>query len=160
MKHQFKLFCLFASATLLSGCAGMNSDLGCNQVQGMSSCTSMWSVNNMANKGTFNNTSRVLTDPNGQLVTTSTQTPANLNSASSSSIPQNSSSNSNGGTLGYMAPTPLTGQPIRASESSQQIWLAPWVDASGNFHDSAYIYHVTTPGHWIGAPVQAVQSSN
>lgn len=163
MKSKVKILYIIASAILLSGCAGMNSDFGCNQVQGLSSCTSMWTVNHMANQGAFNNTTRVLTDPNGQVITTSTQQAAQTVSTNTSSAAVSSSSNSstapNGGTMGYMAPTPQPGKPIRASESVQQIWIAPWVDTSGNFHDSDYIYHVINPGHWIGAPVQAVQSS-
>ena len=155
MKHQIKLLCLLTSAALLSGCAGMNSDLGCNQVQGMSACTSMWTVNKMANQGAFNNTSHVVTDPNGKVITTSTTAGGTLSQQSSSSNPS-----PNGGTLGYMPPTSTTGEPIRVSESTQQIWIAPWVDTAGNFHDSDYVYHVVTPGHWIGAPVQAVQGGN
>ncbi len=68
--QAIKATALFLTAILLNGCAGMNTNFGCDQVQGMSSCTSMWKVNKMANEGDFNNATRVLTDSKGQMVTT------------------------------------------------------------------------------------------
>jgi conjugal transfer pilus assembly protein TraV len=49
------------------------------------------------------------------------------------------------------------GTPIRSNESVQQIWIGPYEDTSGTYHEPSYIYTVVKKGQWIGKPVKAIQ---
>lgn len=151
---------LFLIAALLSGCAGMNTDFGCNEVQGVSSCTSMWNVNKMANEGDFNNATRVLTNSKGQMVITPASGAGVVANPSIAAGAGPSTKNAPTQAVGYMGPTPQPGAPIRYGETTEQIWIAPWVDTAGNYHEPAYIYTVVSSGHWIGDPAQAVRENN
>lgn len=155
-----KSLTLCVTAALLSGCAGMNTNFGCDQVQGLSSCTSMWNVNKMANQGDFNNATRVLTNSKGQMVTTPASGTFAIVEATGSQESGPSVSGVAKTASGYMGPTPQPGAPIRYGETTEQIWIAPWVDTAGNYHEPAYIYTVVSAGHWIGSPAQAVREEN
>ncbi len=158
--QAIKATALFLTAILLNGCAGMNTNFGCDQVQGMSSCTSMWKVNKMANEGDFNNATRVLTDSKGQMVTTPANGASSIVGATGSKSGGSGAAGVAETASGYMGPTPQPGAPIRYGETTEQIWIAPWVDTAGNYHEPAYIYTVVSSGHWIGAPAQAVRDNN
>jgi conjugal transfer pilus assembly protein TraV len=60
----------------------------------------------------------------------------------------------------YSVNAPLPGDPVRFGEQIQRIWIAPFVDQEGIYHEPSYIYMVLTPSHWIGVPVKAVQQEN
>jgi hypothetical protein len=49
------------------------------------------------------------------------------------------------------------GKPIRKAESVQQIWIGPYEDQDGNFHEPSYVYTVTKKGTWIGDPPKDIQ---
>jgi type IV conjugative transfer system lipoprotein TraV len=49
------------------------------------------------------------------------------------------------------------GKPIRSGENVQQIWIGPYEDNDGNYHEPSYIYSVTKKGQWIGEPVKEIQ---
>jgi conjugal transfer pilus assembly protein TraV len=49
------------------------------------------------------------------------------------------------------------GAPIRSNESIQQIWIAPYEDANGNYHEPSYVYSVVKNGSWIGEPAGVIQ---
>lgn len=49
------------------------------------------------------------------------------------------------------------GKPIRKAESIQQIWIGPYEDQNGNFHEPSYVYTVTRKGSWIGDPPKDLQ---
>ncbi len=41
------------------------------------------------------------------------------------------------------------GAPIRRDSSILQVWLTPWVDTEGDFHDQSTFYMVVDPGRWL-----------
>lgn len=121
----------------LTGCAGMNGQFDCNKVGGMGvGCTSLDQVNKMANQGQFNR------------------------SSSNSVRPTYASNNVPNLQRGYSVSAPTAGAPIRYSESIQQVWIAPYEDLSGNYHEPSLVYGVIKPSHWIGLPEQAIQNSD
>ena len=50
------------------------------------------------------------------------------------------------------------GSPIRSGENVQQIWLGPYEDEDGNFHEPSYVYTVVKKGIWFGEPAEAIQN--
>lgn len=47
-------------------------------------------------------------------------------------------------------------KPLRYSETVQHIWIAPFEDTSGNYHQESNIYTIAKPGHWIASPVKEI----
>lgn len=41
------------------------------------------------------------------------------------------------------------GAPIRTGQKILRIWMAPWEDRDGRFHDQSYTYIVTDFGRWV-----------
>ena len=109
----------------LTGCAGMNSKFDCNVKSG-GTCRPIHSINKMADEGAFT----------GGGFNYQSQTPEGAQSRRT----------------GYPLPG-FAGQPIRYGEAVQRIWIAPYEDISGNYHEPSYIYTVVKKGHWIGDPV-------
>lgn len=50
------------------------------------------------------------------------------------------------------------GTPLRYGETVQRIWIAPFEDTEGNYHQDSVMYAVVKGGHWIGSPVKSIQS--
>jgi len=46
----------------------------------------------------------------------------------------------------------------RIGETVQNIWIAPFEDSAGNYHEESDIYTVIKPGAWIGYPVKAANN--
>lgn len=113
--------------TMLSmpGCASFNDKFDCPQNNGFS-CKPLSTVNAMISRGELNKRS--------------------------SSKKQLSPHRING--LGYPASSIAPNQPIRVKEMTIRVWLAPYEDSSGNYHEQNYIYTVVTPEYWIGKPVK------
>ena len=44
---------------------------------------------------------------------------------------------------------PSSGEPIRSQPKVLRVWIAPWEDADGDFHDQSYVYVVADPGRWV-----------
>lgn len=44
---------------------------------------------------------------------------------------------------------PSAGDPIRTPPRILRIWIAPWEDSDGDFHDQSYIYVVADFGRWV-----------
>lgn len=40
------------------------------------------------------------------------------------------------------------GDPLREPERVLRVWMAPWVDADGDYHDQSYVYLVLDHGRW------------
>ncbi len=40
------------------------------------------------------------------------------------------------------------GDPLRSGARVLRVWLAPWVDKDGDYHDQSYIYLVLNHGRW------------
>jgi conjugal transfer pilus assembly protein TraV len=55
---------------------------------------------------------------------------------------------------------PMVGEPIRYGETVQQIWLAPFEDTAGNYHEPSIVYIILQPPHWIGVPTKAIVSED
>jgi len=47
-------------------------------------------------------------------------------------------------------------KPLRYGETVQHIWIAPFEDTSGNYHQESDVYTIVKPAHWIGYPVKAI----
>src|SRR2546429_294281 len=47
-------------------------------------------------------------------------------------------------------------RPLRYGETVQRIWMAPFEDTSGNYHQESYVYTIVRPSHWIGYPVKTM----
>lgn len=45
---------------------------------------------------------------------------------------------------------------LRLNESIQQVWIAPYEDTSGIYHDASSIYMVAKKGRWTGKPPLAI----
>jgi conjugal transfer pilus assembly protein TraV len=50
---------------------------------------------------------------------------------------------------GIVGNAPSSGEPIRAQAKVLRIWVAPWEDSEGDFHDQAYLYVMADPGRWV-----------
>lgn len=143
IKHTKLITIIFLCATLgsLTGCAGMNSKFGCNAVAG-DSCTPVSVVNQKANAGDYDNV-----QSGGSID----------NSASQSSTQTYGYAGQN---VGYNVTTPMPGQPVRFGETVQRIWLAPYQDNAGNYHEPSYVYAVLEKPHWIGLPSKEVSNNS
>jgi len=141
---QLKLILACSAASLLWGCSPMNGSFDCNKVGGMGAgCVSLDQVNQMASQGQFNQT------PGGMAgIASSTSSGASSSGATSlAGVAAGMSSPSP-----YQIATPMPGAPVRVGETSQRLWVAPWVDTEGHYHEPSYIYFVTAPGYWVGSP--------
>ena len=121
------------STALLSGCAGVNGSFACDKTAG-DSCESMSMVNQQTDAGAF---------AQGDGGTAQ-------NSTVESAAPVNPS--------GFDVATPQAGAPIRYGESVARIWIAPFEDKEGNYHEPSYVYTVIQSSHWIGAPAKSIQA--
>jgi conjugal transfer pilus assembly protein TraV len=45
-----------------------------------------------------------------------------------------------------------TAEPLRYGETVQRIWIAPFEDTAGNYHQESEVYTVAKTSHWIGNP--------
>jgi hypothetical protein len=137
MKKIKKLVVLKRSAFLflvifLSGCVGMRSKFDCNVGSG-GKCAPMHYINKMAGQGVFNEDYGVSKE--------------NALTRAESKINKKS---------GYLL-NAFNGTPIRSNESIQQIWIGPYEDASGTYHEPSNIYVVVKKGSWIGEPANVIQ---
>jgi len=53
----------------------------------------------------------------------------------------------------------IKGEPLRYGENVQRIWIAPFEDTAGNYHQASEVFVVTKPGHWIGNPPKETNTS-
>lgn len=116
----------------LTGCSSMNSSFDCPNKAGVN-CKSMDQINTMVDSG--------------QLPT------AGCSSCCSSANDKSADFTPYPTTISYSP-----GQPIRYGESVQRIWVAPFEDNDGNYHQDSMMYSVVKGGHWIGKPVKEVTS--
>ena len=106
----------------LSGCAGMNGQFGCNEKAGRG-CTPVYEVNKRADAGMY---------AFGEEAS---------HSSGKAQVINNEGSN-------YA----LNGQPLRHKESVQHIWIAPFEDKDGVYHQASSIFVVLKKSHWDGLP--------
>ena len=120
---------------LLSSCAGMNTKFNCNSTGGIAGCASLSQVNRLADQGAFSE---------GTTINSQTQ----LKSTSIATNPQ-----------GSWQKTPMAGKPLRAGETVQNIWIAPYETKDGAYSWPSMVSVVLRPGHWVGSPSKEIQQS-
>lgn len=135
MNLALKCFLLVCVMGTLAGCTGSNGQFNCNKVGGRGvGCASLDQVNQMANEGQFTQTA-------------SSSSTADLSTAIASVR------------TGYQGITPRAGMPLRYGEAVQNVWIAPYVDQGGSYHWPQMVSVIITPGHWVGAPLNALKQS-
>lgn len=116
-----KYFIVPTLTVFLSGCMGMGSKFDCNVDSG-GRCAPMHHINQMANYGAFNE---------------KTEKPFKTDKLMLTERKENKTIQNTYGTV-----------PIRSSEKIQQIWIGPYEDTNGNYHEGSYVYAVVKKGSW------------
>lgn len=49
------------------------------------------------------------------------------------------------------------GDPLRYGEGVMRVWVAPYEDIEGNYHQASQVYSVVQKGHWIQNPPKATK---
>lgn len=125
-----KVTLLILLCLLLNGCSGINSQFDCPMKPGIR-CESIDSVNARVDRGEIGGGST--------LSTTSIIQPISYKHSA------------------YSRFSPFKkGEPLRYSETVMRVWVAPFEDKEGNYHQESDIYTITKPGSWIGAPLKAM----
>jgi len=131
MKIQLKMV-LYIGMAFLTGCSSLNAQFDCPMKPGIR-CESIDSINARVDRGE-------LGQPEiKNIMPTASYTPINYKS------------NFNFSKRNY-APK---GEPVRYSETVTRVWVAPYEDTAGNYHQESEIYTISKPGHWIGYPLKA-----
>lgn len=118
----------------LTGCTGLNSKFDCPNQAGVR-CKSLDQINSMVDSGQIRGRS-VMNDVEVVSVTYGPEFEPF-----------------------YFKGSTITGRPIRYPETIQRIWIAPYEDTEGNFHQDSFIYSVMSDGHWKGNPIKTIRSS-
>ncbi len=120
MKGIFcKLALIACLAGLLVGCAHTADTFDCKFEKGVG-CRSISEVNNMVNRGEIKGTSE-----DGAVF----QKPVKTSSVKNPEFGSN-------GMIG------------RVNEQHLRVWLAPFQDEQGNFHEASVVHTVLKPGYW------------
>lgn len=125
-----------ATILLLSGCQSMMSPPTCPDSSGLQ-CARTDQINTMINRGQLGVPSGPPT-PVGQPPAGQRVSFKNFSKAYPSEL--------------------KGGQPLWYGESVMQVWVAPFEDNRGNYHEASHIDTVVKPGHWIGNPPKSVLS--
>lgn len=126
---------LTVSLFSLSGCASKNGDFTCPMAPGHL-CSSLDEVNTMVDQGRVGG--------------------SNSSIASAATVAQMAAADVTGYPIGTMQP----GDPLRYGESVQRIWIAPYEDQDGNYHQANTVYSIAQPGHWLGSPPRATEDGD
>jgi conjugal transfer pilus assembly protein TraV len=127
-----KIIFMFPVIILLSSCAEMNSQFDCPMKAGIR-CESITSINKRVDRGELGvNDSNSIDNKNAPVMPAYTQSTFN-------------------------APRyRFKGEPLRYAETVQRIWIAPFEDKQGNYHQENDIYTVAKPGRWIGSTLKEI----
>ena len=123
---------IFYSFMMITGCASHNSKFDCNARPG-GRCAPMGEINNMVDQGLFDERSKDSGKNLGYLGTDQLAEPHE-----SLKIPLGYSQHQNNHGL----------SPERKKERVQQIWIAPYEDIEGNYHEASYVYSVIKQSAW------------
>lgn len=115
---------------MLNGCSNMNSSFDCPMKPGVR-CESLDQVNRRVDRGEIGQQ---------EIQIASSIKPSFMNTASS--------------------PVRIGHQPLRLSETVQRIWIAPFEDTNGNYHQASEVFTIARPGRWIGSPVKSFQEED
>ena len=131
MRKLFINACLMVCTFALSACSSMNSSFDCPNKAGVS-CKSLDQINGMVDSGQIQGRS----------------------SMGGSELANNSSQFEGYPNVAAYYP----GAPIRYGETVQRIWLAPYEDTEGNYHQDSLMYAIVKRGHWIGSPQKSIKA--
>ena len=127
-----KLMMLLPLLMLMSSCAELNSQFDCPMNSGIR-CESITSINARVDRGELRECGiNSIDNKNFQVMPAYTPYPFN--------VPRYSSK----------------GEPLRYAETVQRVWVAPFEDKQGNYHQDNDIYTVAKPGKWIGSPLKEI----
>ena len=133
MKQSAVVTLLLINIGMLSACTTMNSSFDCPNKATLS-CKSLDQINGMVDSGQIR----------GRTQMDVVAGEKSADSAEFRSFPESASF--------------IPGQPIRYGETVQRIWIAPYEDTEGVYHQDSLIYAIMKEGHWIGRPVKTVNS--
>lgn len=126
---------------LLVGCASAGSSTFSCPSPSTGMCSSVGTVDTMVKTGQLNNGT--------------SQSDAATQTASA-----NTGSGASGSFGNFSTPFPdsviTPGAPLRIQEQIMPVWIAPYQDKEGNYHDAATLYTIVHPGTWAGNPVPEV----
>ena len=115
---------------LVSGCAQLNSDFDCPMKDGVR-CMSIHQVNEAVDRGALGDE------------------PANITVIQPSYL--------QGDYIQYKDGRASLSSPIRKPEEVTHVWVAPYEDVNGNYHQASNVYTVSRPGFWRGNPPKAIK---
>lgn len=130
MKIELKIV-LYIGMTLLAGCSSLNSQFDCPMKPGVR-CESIDSVNARVDRGELG------------------QAEIKTSASTCCYAPIDYKPNSHFSKRNYFS----KGEPIRYAETVRRVWMAPYEDTAGNYHQESEIYTIAKPGHWIGYPLK------
>ena len=140
-----RFMCLSLLLTEITGCAIFKSDFSCNRVGGANGCVSMDQIYSEVQSG------KIRADHSPYDGKQQPKLPTTQQNMSASHL------NTSGGD-GYRASIPEAGEPVRFGENIQKIWIFPFEDNHGNYHETSIVYAVLTPPRWIDQPAESIQA--
>lgn len=126
----------------LSACSSLNSEFECQMKPGIR-CESLDQISTRVNRGEINKYSSLTSSCCGS-------SPAKDSSCTNYS--NSRSTLSNVSLYKSWAYNSSLHEPLRYGETVQHVWVAPFEDTAGNYHQESDIYTIVKPGHWIGNP--------
>lgn len=127
----------------LTGCAaGFDDEFSCNKVGGISGCTDMTEVRQLADSGAFS----------GHEPHTVSHLPTATLSTSATTYPH--------ATPMDFIPLPRRnrdGFPVRTSEKVQKVTIFPFINDNGDFVDTTDVYIVLDKSQWTGRPAHLIK---
>ena len=125
MRRFNKLVFVLIVVTTLSGCAHINSDFDCPMKNGIC-CQSLDEVNTAVDRGEIGGSVSAL----------------NVSEPTYRFVSRLRYKDGNSGNI----------SPMRYPENVMHVWIAPYEDMSGNYHQASSVYTVIKPGYWAGNP--------
>lgn len=130
MKGIFVTLWLMMSVITLCSCSSMNGSFDCPNKAGVN-CKSLDQINDMVDSGQIRGRSGFTSKDD-----------ISSESAEFEAFPNPSIYHG--------------GAPLRYGETVQRIWVAPYEDTEGNYHQDSLMYSIVKRGHWIGAPLKSI----
>lgn len=125
-----KILLMISASLLLNACASTNSQFDCPMKPGIR-CESIDSVNARIDRGEIGGNHLLKLASSNAFDSSRSDYPHYLNMAHFGK-----------------------GEPLRYGETVMRVWVAPFEDKEGNYHQESDIFTITKPGHWIGAPLK------
>lgn len=114
----------------LNACSSMNSSFDCPMKSGVR-CESLDQVNAQVDRGEIGHEDLKMTAFHQPI--------KSMNENTKQSLYKDA---------GYLQ----KGEPLRYGETVMRIWVAPYEDNSGNYHQESDVYTIVKPSHWISYP--------